>query len=267
MRFGPFDFDPDSGELWSEDGGRHAVGRLPPQPARLLAHLIARRPDIVSQEEIRELLWAGVSVEFEESLHSCVRKIRGMLGDSATAPTYIETVPKRGYRFIGAMPADTDRPEPVQAPMPASARTGPWRWLVLAAALLVVVLGLAARSGVAPVPQRIAVMPFEPVAADSALTPGNGLAEAIVSQLVARRGPPMEVIGPTTTEAYAGRLSTLIADFHIDYVINGRESTGPAGPRVLVEIIRASDGAHVWVRYLDELPASEAAELIASAVK
>lgn len=82
----------------------------------------------------------------------------------------------------------------------------------------------------------------------------------------ARRGG-VEVVGPTTTEGYVGRLRELVADFGLDYVINARESNTDSRPRVLVEVIRARDGAHVWARYLDELPEGKAAEVISAAVQ
>lgn len=271
MRFGPFEFDPETGELWSVERGRHPVGRLPPQPARLLAHLIERRPQLVTQEEIRALLWAEVAVEFEESLYSCVRRIRTTLGDSATTPLYVETVPRRGYRFIGTIQEPVGECAAVPAPDVVATRVR--RWPLMAGALVIAIIALVALSRstpslpVASTPSRIAVMPFEPVAADSVLEPDNDLAEGIVRHLVERRGASIEVVGPTTTDAYTGRVRELIADFGMDYVVNARETMGDAGPRLLVEVIRAGDGAHVWVRYLDELPAGRAAEMIAAAVQ
>lgn len=265
VRFGPFRFDEQTGELWRDDD-TPVVIRLPPQPARLLSHLIDKRPQLVSRDEIRQLLWPDVAVEFEEGLHGCVRKIRAALDDSASDPQYVQTVPRRGYRFIGTVAARAGS-------TPRREARGQRRLLlgVIAAATLAIPLGLASfrsRATEQLAPTRIAVMPFEPPDPTGQLAPGNDMAESIVRILTGRLAEKGAVIGPTTTELYDGRpkrIRELIAELEIDYVVNGRESTGDAGPRVLVEIIRGSDGAHVWTSYLDELPAETAAEAIAKA--
>ena len=103
IRFGPFEFDPASGELL-RDGVRQ---RLQPQPARLLDLLLTRRGELVTREDIRKTLWGeDVHVDFERSLNFCVRKLRLALDDDADSPRFVETIPTRGYRFIAA----TDRP-------------------------------------------------------------------------------------------------------------------------------------------------------------
>ncbi len=275
IRFGPFRFDPESGELWRL--GEERPERLPPQPARLLTHLIQRAPRLVSREEIRDLLWPGVEVEFEQGLHGCVRQIRAAMGDSPTAPEYIETIPRRGYRFLGtierkeqhsqAESTGGDKPAPK-----AQQRVEPAGWpLALAMGLgIALVLLLAFLRFTSPGPEpptRIAVMPFEPRGDHQALTPGNSLAEDLV-RLLAEAHPRAEIVGPTTTQAYAGGPERdLVIELAIDLVINGRQLTGDSGDRLLVEIIRGRDGAHTWVRYLDELPEGEArARTIARAV-
>lgn len=220
----------------------------------------------MSRDEIRRLLWPEVSVEFEEGLHSCVRKIRLALGDSAATPLYVETVPRRGYRFI----ADVEAPRRVASEEVASSRRPVVATVAAGLVMASLVVWAAVRPpAVRPPVLRVAVMPFEPRATGSALEPGNDLAEAIVERLARRGASAIAVVGPTTTESYedpSQGLRRLIADFGLDYVVNARETFGPRGPRVLVEIIRAADGAHVWVRYLDELPAEGAAEAVSRAV-
>jgi DNA-binding winged helix-turn-helix (wHTH) protein/tetratricopeptide (TPR) repeat protein len=95
--FGPFELRTDSGELF-RDGVR--VG-LQPQPARLLELLARRSGEVVTREEIQRHLWGeNTFVEFEQGLNFSIRKIRIALEDSATDPRYLETVPRRGYRFL-----------------------------------------------------------------------------------------------------------------------------------------------------------------------
>src|SRR3979409_1226137 len=100
-RFGPFEFDTATGELWME--GRRV--RLQRQPSRLLELLVGRPGDVVSREEIRQGIWGDdTHVDFERSLNFCVAKLRSALRDNAASPRYVETLPTRGYRFNAAAP-------------------------------------------------------------------------------------------------------------------------------------------------------------------
>jgi DNA-binding winged helix-turn-helix (wHTH) protein len=90
LRFGPFTFDPATGELW-QDGRRI---RLQRQPSRLLALLTERAGDVVSRDEIRRALWGrDTYVDFERSLNFCVGKLRSALGDTAAARSAIPRIP------------------------------------------------------------------------------------------------------------------------------------------------------------------------------
>src|ERR1700732_1498727 len=98
VRFGVFDFDTASGEL-RRDG---VPVRLQPQPAEVLAILVARAGEIVTREALRQALWGPETfVDFDRGLNFCVAQIRAALGDSADAPRFIRTLPKRGYQFMG----------------------------------------------------------------------------------------------------------------------------------------------------------------------
>ena len=95
--FGPFTFDPDCGEL-SYNGSRV---RLPPQPALVLALLTDQPGKLIPREDIYRTVWGeDTHVDFELSLNSCIRQIRSALRDDSNDPKYLETVPKRGYRFL-----------------------------------------------------------------------------------------------------------------------------------------------------------------------
>ena len=98
--FGPFEADPRTRKL-----RKHGVRiRLGEQPFQILAALIERPGELVTREELRELLWPGNTfVEFDDSLNSAVKKLRDALGDAARDPRYIETVPTRGYLFIATV--------------------------------------------------------------------------------------------------------------------------------------------------------------------
>ena len=96
-RFGVFEFDCATGELC---GSERRV-RLRPQPARALAHLLVRHGEFVSRAELQRAIWPdGTFVHFDYGLNSCMKQIRAALADNPSAPTYIETLVRRGFRFI-----------------------------------------------------------------------------------------------------------------------------------------------------------------------
>lgn len=97
LRFGPFELDVRLGEL--RKGGARI--RLPEQPFTILVMLLERQGDLVSRDEIRARLWPDTTVvEFDHSINAAVKRLRDTLRDSADQPRYIETLPRRGYRFI-----------------------------------------------------------------------------------------------------------------------------------------------------------------------
>ena len=103
LHFGPFEFEPKSGQLRSE-GSTH---RLADQPLALLNALLERPGEMVSREDLRHRLWPdGTFVDFEHGLNSAVSRLREALNDSATTPRYVETIPRRGYRLL--VPVEPD---------------------------------------------------------------------------------------------------------------------------------------------------------------
>jgi cholera toxin transcriptional activator len=108
-RFGPFEADERTGEL-----RKHGLRlRLPAQPFQILLMLLEQPGELVTRESIRQRLWPdGTFVDFDHSLNSAVNKLRDALGDSAAKPRYIETLSRRGYRFIGQL-EDLPSPAPV----------------------------------------------------------------------------------------------------------------------------------------------------------
>lgn len=97
LRFGAFELNPQSGEL-RKDG---ELIKLPPQPFKVLALLAQRNGEIIARAEIRQQIWSDETfVDFDQGLNFCIRQIREALGDDAEAPLYLETLPRRGYRFL-----------------------------------------------------------------------------------------------------------------------------------------------------------------------
>ena len=113
MCFGPFEADLRSGEL-----RKHGVRlKLQDQPFQVLALLLEHAGDVVTREELRQRLWpADTFVDFDTGLNSAVKKLRDVLADSADGPRYIETIPRRGYRFIALLVDPNPPTVPSSAP-------------------------------------------------------------------------------------------------------------------------------------------------------
>ncbi len=151
IRFDGWVLDPESGDL--ERAGVRT--RLQEQPALVLKELIDHAGRVVTREQLIALLWPKGVVDFDTGLNTAIRKLRSALGDDAETPRYIETLPRRGYRFVGSLdpdvgeaagvPAPTPTPPPPPAPMPVPtppariprAATGTRTWAAIGAAIIV----------------------------------------------------------------------------------------------------------------------------------
>jgi DNA-binding winged helix-turn-helix (wHTH) protein len=141
IRFGAFDLDPGSREL-RKDGVRVPV---PGQSLHVLALLLAHPRELVTREALRRSLWPdGTFVDFEHGLNAVVKRLRDALGDSAAEPRYIETLPRRGYRFIAPVihAVDPAAAPAVAAPLPDARRGEPVAVGWAAVLLGLTVLGL-----------------------------------------------------------------------------------------------------------------------------
>jgi DNA-binding winged helix-turn-helix (wHTH) protein/Tfp pilus assembly protein PilF len=135
VRFGTFELNLDTLELRRKG----AKVKLEGQPVRLLAALVDRPGEVLSREELKTALWTGETfVDFDHSINVAVQRLREALDDSATAPRFVETLPRRGYRFIYPVGAPPPEPAPRQ-PAPKAPR----RWAVTAGVVIVAVVLLA----------------------------------------------------------------------------------------------------------------------------
>src|SRR6185436_10245672 len=172
-RFGEFEFDPASGEL-HKDG---AKVRLQEQPFQILTLLLKRPGEVVTREEVRQALWPGDTfVDFDVGLNSAIKRLRDALNDSADSPRFVETLPRRGYRFVAALETSPGAAPPG---LEARARRAGVRLVSWGAAAAVAVLVLMAtlaatgrwphpRGQLASVPIRsLAVLPFENLSGDA----------------------------------------------------------------------------------------------------
>jgi DNA-binding winged helix-turn-helix (wHTH) protein/TolB-like protein len=279
MRFGVFAFNPSTGEL-KRDG---IQVKLQPQPARVLAILAGRPGEVVSREDLRQQVWAeGTFVDFERGLNFCIAQIRNALGDSAESPRFIETLPKRGYRFVAPILADPTPPasvaripETVESPgLPTASKR---RWLAYVALLLAAGAAagwyaIAARHA----PIRVAVVPFDnETGQDSYDGLGRGVADATVARLAAPgRVERLDVIGNSAALRRPRSfrdLQEIGRDVKAEYVVLAQVKRDDTRVRLIAHLIRVKDEAHVWAHTYDRpeftlAVQAEIAESIASAV-
>jgi DNA-binding winged helix-turn-helix (wHTH) protein/TolB-like protein len=265
VRFGLFHFDPATGEL-SREG---TPIRLQPQPARVLALLLERPGEIVSREDLRSHVWGNETfVDFERGLNFCIAQIRSALGDSADSPRYVETVPKRGYRFVAPSTSTDNRasglkstPEPVS--VGAGLKAGPSR--LQARTLAALVIAVAAGAGAfflvrqqIAVPAEtvpIAVVPFDNQTGSIAFDAiAEGLADATVARLAQSDRPRLAVVGNAqllrTARSFRD-VKRIGAELDVDYVVLGQVQRDGSGVRVVAHLIRVSDERHVWANRFD----------------
>ncbi len=212
IHFGPFELDVRAGELRKGD----ARVRLTEQPLQVLLMLLERPGEAVLREEIRSRLWSGSTVvEFDHGINSAVRRLRDALRDSAEKPRYIETLPRRGYRFIGQV-----KPTP------------------------------AAPGAVAP---SIAVLPFADLSGDKENEYfSDGLAEEIINNLA--RIPGLKVIARTSAFAFKGKLEDIreiAAALGVANILEGSVRRAGSRVRVVAQLIAAADGSHLWSERYD----------------
>jgi DNA-binding winged helix-turn-helix (wHTH) protein/TolB-like protein len=282
VQFGPFTFDSESLAL-SKHG---SAVRFQPQPARVLAALLRRAGNVVSREELRQEVWpTGTYVDFERGLNFAVAHIRSALGESADRPVYIETLPKRGYRFIAPVTRVSDvatsRPEPpapsapVVEVLPESNRRGfVWAGVVVGAiALVALAVAWAAQQNR---PVRVAVVSFDNETGQDAF---DQVAVAIADQTVARLATPERVVRLSVVGNSAALrrprdfrdIKEIGRAVDVRYVVLAQMKVDAAKVRLIAHLIRVEDEAHVWANVYDR-PAftldtqNEVAEAIASAV-
>ena len=150
VRFGIFEVDLQAGEL--RKAGLRL--KLTGQPFQVLAILLERPGDVVTREELQKRLWPDTFVDVDHNLNTAINKIREVLGDSAESPRFVETLPRRGYRFIGAinhenasasgqadlarLNGDTTSGKTATVDAVAPVASGKFRWFGVLAAVLVI---------------------------------------------------------------------------------------------------------------------------------
>jgi DNA-binding winged helix-turn-helix (wHTH) protein/TolB-like protein len=271
VRFGDFEADLASGEL------RRAGVPVPIQdlPFRLLAALLERPGELVTRAELSARLWGSDTfVDAAAGLNTAVAKLRDALDDNADRPAFIETVPKRGYRFVAAVEPVPVSAVPVVEPVPsvsvaASPASRSWRVGPIAAAAAVMFVAVAAYQLRAELGRvradrdhvRVAVMLFDNETGRPEMGRfAQGMTDAVVTELTAE--PRLAVIGNAAvlrTERPFRDIAKVRDALDADFIVIGQVQTRDAGTIIRAHLIRAKDQAHVWVDVAELTGAGEAA--------
>jgi len=259
FRFGVFEVDVRAGEL-----RKHGLRiRLQQQPFQVLEMLLRRPRDVVTRDEPRNKLWpADTFVDFDHGLNKAINKIREALGDSADNPRFVETVSRRGYRFIAEVAvldgADSPKTRELELPgftaEPATPRRLVWsRAWKAAAIILIPTLALVAawmiRSRSRPSSIRsLAVLPLESLSADPSQ---DYFAEGMTDELITDLGQisQLRVISRTSIMTYKGvrkPLPQIARELNVDAVVEGTVLRSGNQVRITAQLIQARADKHLW---------------------
>jgi TolB-like protein/DNA-binding winged helix-turn-helix (wHTH) protein/Flp pilus assembly protein TadD len=270
IRTGLFEIDVGSGEIRKE--GR----RIPiqEQPFRVLAMLLERPGEVITREELQARIWpADTFVGFDEGINTAMRKLRMAFGDSADNPRFIETIPRRGYRFVAPVD-DAAAAAPQMSESVAAEDTAPdlsraqprsRRRLVIAmaAAALLMVLASATyllrlwrshapSNSTAPKRVMLAVLPFQNMSNDPEQEYfSDGLTEETITDLGQLTPEHLGVIARTSAMAYKHTnktVSQIGRELGVDYILEGSVRREGGEARVSAQLIRVSDQTHLWAQ-------------------
>jgi TolB-like protein/DNA-binding winged helix-turn-helix (wHTH) protein len=263
LRFDVYELNVRAGEL-RKNGVKL---RLRGQPLQVLEILLKRAGEVVSREELQARIWsADTFVDFDHSLHNAIARIREALRDSAESPRYIETLPRRGYRYIGPMedfptlqlvPETADHTsEPVALVNPLKRK----RSLVLVLGSLVtlgivaVTIGYSmhAREAVRPI-RSIAVLPLDNLSGDpSEEFFADGMTDQLITDL-AKVGS-LRVISRTSVMQYKyakKRLPEIARELNVDAIVEGSIFRSGQRVRVTAQLVQAPTDQHLWAETYD----------------
>ncbi len=279
-RFGVFDVDFRLGQL--RKGGLRL--KLSGQPLQILERLLERPGEVVTREELRNELWpADTFVDFEHNLNSAVKRLRAALGDSADVPRFIETLPRRGYRFLvpaeivsdarpaGSSPGESDAdvterpaagpqfPAPAVPAPAAAAERGSFAsvrrlaaGVVLGASMIALVWmlgGAGPREEAMPASgASIAVLPFENLSGDESQSYlADGTTEALIAGLAQVKS--IKVISRTSVMRFQGArrpVQEIARELGVGTVVEGSVTRQGDQLRITAQLIDAGTDRHLW---------------------
>jgi TolB-like protein/DNA-binding winged helix-turn-helix (wHTH) protein/Flp pilus assembly protein TadD len=256
LRFGIFDVDLHAGRLT-----KHGLRlKLQEQPFQVLATLLERPGELVSREELRSRLWPRTIVDFDHGLNKAINKIRDALGDSAENPRFIETVARRGYRFLAnveAINAPRPQSEAIDKTDRVSAAGDVWKqlrhsraWrvfgfgLLLAAALLWIVYPWNS----SPKIRSLAVLPLENLSGDPSQ---DYFAEGMTDELITDLGQisTLRVISRSSVMTYKSvrkPLAEIARELDVQAVVEGSVLRSGERVRITAQLIEVPPDRHIW---------------------
>ena len=210
VRFGPFELDVRSREL---KRGTRSI-RLQDQPFEILRMMLERAGDVVTRDELRRRLWPdGTFVDFEHSLNAAIKRLRAALGDDAENPQFVQTLPRRGYRFIGTLATARHGGDPSALP-------------------------------------RLAVLPFTNLAdggGQEYFT--DGLTEEMIAQLGQRCGGRIGVVARWSSMVFKGsvdRAQEIGRALRADYLLEGSVRREADRVRITARLVDAQSETQLW---------------------
>jgi len=263
VRFGIYEVDLQSGEL--RKAGLKI--RVQQQPLKLLGILLERPGEVVAREELRRRIWPDTSFgDFDQAVNVAVAKLRTALGDSADNPRFIETLPRRGYRFLApvrgaglyteASPsaAEVDKQPDTAGPRAVSSRLLLRVGAVIIAALVLYSAYFLRRAGPEGQPKQnrimLAVLPFENLSRDPEQEYfTDGLTEELIAELGRFNPDELGIIARASAMQYKDShksVEQITRELKVDFVVEGSVRRASNRVHISVELIRGGDQTHVW---------------------
>src|SRR6266849_9645194 len=267
IRFGAFEVDLRAGEL-----RKHGIRiKLQEQPLQILQQLLERPGEVVTREELQKHIWpADTFVDFDHGLYSAVQRLRDALGDTAETPRYIETLPRRGYRFIASITneifveahvasASVEAPASVVSDSPVPRRRLGIPMLVATGVILVALpFALTFREGslrerllgkpAVPSIHSIAVLPLQNLSNDPSQEYfADGMTDALITDL-AQIGS-LKVISRTSTMHYKKSDKTMpeiARELNVDGIVEGTVQRSGDRVRITAQLIHGPSDKHLW---------------------
>jgi TolB-like protein/DNA-binding winged helix-turn-helix (wHTH) protein/Flp pilus assembly protein TadD len=278
VRFGTYEVSLQSGEV-RKAGLRIRVQQ---QPMKLLGILLERPGEVVTREELRSRVWSEESFgDFDQAVNIAIGKLRSALGDSAENPRFIETLPKRGYRFIADVSVvDAHaRPERAESMVGDLPPTEPWdkddsnkdkmrgagltvelkrrlwprHWVILALALVLIlpvlfVLRFRSRGRLPDGIRSLAVLPLDNLSGDASQSYfADGMTDELITDLA--QISALRVISRTSVMVYKGArkpLPQIARELNVDAVVEGTVLRSGDQVRITAQLIEASTDKHLW---------------------
>lgn len=259
-RFGTFELNALTGEL-SNDG--HKL-QLRDQPLKLLLAMLEQPGELVSRETLVRRLWPdGTFVDFDRGLNKAVLHLRGALGDSAENPQFIETLPRKGYRFVATVTLRQPQAAP-PSPQETRDRARPDRWIVARAAVAVLLIAVAANVGgsrnwltnrLHPTSQinALAVIPLENLSRDPDQEYfADGMTDELITDLA--NASSARIASRTSVMRYKSTRKSIRdigRELNVDAVVEGTVTRAGNRVHITAQLIQVATDMHLWAETYD----------------